>query len=596
MSKIYDQLISIESQNSEQYFARKPVILPGTHQETDPSVTDEIKAHNSQFQTDDLSIQTRLHTEAIDKAKNRLKAETSLTKELVAQRAEEMRLASLASKRALAEKEERAALIVRLEAERQLANHLAARIEQESFTQAQILQRAAHEKKLKSAIAERAAQERQLQLDELATQAFLQQQAIDEARKIIIETQQQVEEFAVLQKEEARLQSLAQERVITEQAAQESLAMRIDAERKLTTQIEARIEQEKLEHAQSIRRAVHEEQLRMAINRRLEQECQSRIEELNAQARSQETAIQEARKRADEEIRHTEFQTSLLAGETRLAVLAGERALIEQAERESLAKRIEVERQLTARVEARIEQEFIESEQAVFRTRQEEKLRTMTAEREEQERRLQAEECAVHRPEPDVQATRTNQRKRLNIQTLPVKYKRRTIFYGLALLVIGAGICLAFYFDFFLPPPRADKFSANDTNVSQVGGLPISVEQTGLQPQVETEIRQMIAQWVGAWSRRDASAYLSFYAADFALPEGMQRAEWAAQRQSRLAKYHLIEVNLSTIKINYHGGDTATARFYQDFRADNYRETGTKKELLLKNVQGQWLIVSEQSF
>jgi murein L,D-transpeptidase YafK len=105
----------------------------------------------------------------------------------------------------------------------------------------------------------------------------------------------------------------------------------------------------------------------------------------------------------------------------------------------------------------------------------------------------------------------------------------------------------------------------------------------------------MVMQWVEAWSRRDAAAYLSFYAADFNLPEGMQRGNWEAQRQSRLRKYRSIEVTLKNLKISYPDGDAASVRFTQDFQADSYTENGTQKELRLKNIQGRWFIVSEKN-
>ena len=115
------------------------------------------------------------------------------------------------------------------------------------------------------------------------------------------------------------------------------------------------------------------------------------------------------------------------------------------------------------------------------------------------------------------------------------------------------------------------------------------------QPHREEEIRRAVTQWADAWSKRDATTYLSYYASDFAPPEGMKRAEWEAQRKSRLSKYHSIKLTLRNIKVSYSGGNTASVSFAQDFRADNHMEIRTKKELDLKNTQGRWLIVSEKN-
>ena len=179
-------------------------------------------------------------------------------------------------------------------------------------------------------------------------------------------------------------------------------------------------------------------------------------------------------------------------------------------------------------------------------------------------------------------------------------------FLALVLLVIGAGFFMASGSRFFgnksgaLPvQPSGNTASIGVAVAPPVPMKQATVDQADLairqQQRAQAEIRRMVMQWVEAWSRRDAAAYLSFYAADFNLPEGMQRVDWEAQRQSRLRKYRSIEVTLKNLKISYPGGDTANVRFTQDFQADSYTENGTQKELRLKNIQGSWFIVSEKN-
>ena len=124
----------------------------------------------------------------------------------------------------------------------------------------------------------------------------------------------------------------------------------------------------------------------------------------------------------------------------------------------------------------------------------------------------------------------------------------------------------------------------------------VSAQQGAVMPvfQTETQIRQMVTQWVRAWSQRDARAYVSFYAADFIPSEGLRHTEWVAQRKARLNKYHSIVIVLSKMKIESSGGAHASVHFVQDFRGDNYQELGTNKELVLKNLQGRWLIAAEK--
>jgi ketosteroid isomerase-like protein len=114
------------------------------------------------------------------------------------------------------------------------------------------------------------------------------------------------------------------------------------------------------------------------------------------------------------------------------------------------------------------------------------------------------------------------------------------------------------------------------------------------QPDDAANVRQDIQQWADAWSRRDTAAYLAAYADDFAVPDGMSRAAWEAQRKSRLRRYRSIAVILSDIEISFNGADQADAVFTQDFLADSYREMEARKALHLRKADGRWLIVSEQ--
>jgi ketosteroid isomerase-like protein len=180
-------------------------------------------------------------------------------------------------------------------------------------------------------------------------------------------------------------------------------------------------------------------------------------------------------------------------------------------------------------------------------------------------------------------------------------------YFAMVLLVMGAGF-------FMIAGSRLfdNKSGAVTVQPGADAAAPVSItanspapdvraagNQAGLaaspQQLAEAKVRQMVMQWAEAWSRRDAAAYLAFYADDFNLPEGMLRADWEAQRQSRLHKYRSIEVTLKNVKISYSGGDAASVRFTQNFRADSYREKGTQKELHLKNIQSRWFIVSEKN-
>lgn len=123
---------------------------------------------------------------------------------------------------------------------------------------------------------------------------------------------------------------------------------------------------------------------------------------------------------------------------------------------------------------------------------------------------------------------------------------------------------------------------------------PIAKSKTDVPPSAETGVRLAVTQWAAAWSRQDAESYLACYADDFNVPDGMSRAAWEAQRKSRIAKPRSIKVVLTQVEVSLASDGIATVRLVQDFRADNYRETGTKKELRLRNENGRWRIFSEK--
>jgi ketosteroid isomerase-like protein len=122
----------------------------------------------------------------------------------------------------------------------------------------------------------------------------------------------------------------------------------------------------------------------------------------------------------------------------------------------------------------------------------------------------------------------------------------------------------------------------------------IAKSKPGVQQGTESDVRLAITQWAEAWSRKDVEPYLACYAGDFSTPDGMSRAAWEAQRKLRIAKPQSIKVMLKQVEVSFAGEGIATVRLVQDYRADAYRETGTKKELRLKNENGRWRIVSEK--
>jgi ketosteroid isomerase-like protein len=100
-----------------------------------------------------------------------------------------------------------------------------------------------------------------------------------------------------------------------------------------------------------------------------------------------------------------------------------------------------------------------------------------------------------------------------------------------------------------------------------------------------------VQDWARAWSTKNVTAYLAFYAQDFKTPNDESRAEWAKGRELRIKKPVPIRVQVLNPKITVEG-DHATVSFRQDYRAGDLSKR-TAKVLQLKQTADKWLIEKE---
>ena len=102
-----------------------------------------------------------------------------------------------------------------------------------------------------------------------------------------------------------------------------------------------------------------------------------------------------------------------------------------------------------------------------------------------------------------------------------------------------------------------------------------------------------ISEWARAWSARDAGRYLGFYSAGFLPDHGISRSAWENKRRQRLQAPRSITVAIRDLRLEPLGENRMIARFAQDYAADSYRETGTRKMLLLVREAAGWRIAAE---
>lgn len=108
------------------------------------------------------------------------------------------------------------------------------------------------------------------------------------------------------------------------------------------------------------------------------------------------------------------------------------------------------------------------------------------------------------------------------------------------------------------------------------------------------EILNAVNGWAQAWSKKDADAYLGYYAKDFKTPGGEARAEWEKTRRSRITAPKSIAVSLEQPKVTMNGADRATVTFRQNYKSDVLK-SNSRKTLTLIRADGGWKILEEKS-
>ena len=111
---------------------------------------------------------------------------------------------------------------------------------------------------------------------------------------------------------------------------------------------------------------------------------------------------------------------------------------------------------------------------------------------------------------------------------------------------------------------------------------------------IEAEISSRTTAWAAAWASRDVKNYLAFYAPSFKPEGGMSRADWARQREQRVAKASGIRIEIQDTVAVSHAPDAAVSTFRQVYTTDTYGDT-SNKTLVWHKENGQWLIFRESA-
>jgi Flp pilus assembly protein TadD len=121
-----------------------------------------------------------------------------------------------------------------------------------------------------------------------------------------------------------------------------------------------------------------------------------------------------------------------------------------------------------------------------------------------------------------------------------------------------------------------------------------AAEKAPAAPDASAEVVKAVNGWAEAWSKKDADAYLAYYAKDFKTPGGESRADWEKTRRARISAPKSISVSVASPKVTMTGADRASVSFRQNYRSDVLK-ANSQKTLVLVKSNGRWQIVEEKS-
>jgi len=94
-------------------------------------------------------------------------------------------------------------------------------------------------------------------------------------------------------------------------------------------------------------------------------------------------------------------------------------------------------------------------------------------------------------------------------------------------------------------------------------------------------IIKAIDKWARAWSNQDINGYLDAYSNDFQPHNGLSRKAWSDERRARIAGKNRISIKITSTKVTV-TGDSATVKFHQSYKSNNFTSNSRKSLLMTK--------------
>lgn len=131
------------------------------------------------------------------------------------------------------------------------------------------------------------------------------------------------------------------------------------------------------------------------------------------------------------------------------------------------------------------------------------------------------------------------------------------------------------------------------TAASKPGAAPVKPTDSDHSSIEAKGVEEAVQAWAKAWSAKDMTAYLRAYGKEFNPSTQQTRAAWEADRRKRIVGKSSITVKLENLRVTVNG-NTATAKFRQNYRADAL-SVSSRKTLELLKTGDRWLITSEST-
>lgn len=118
----------------------------------------------------------------------------------------------------------------------------------------------------------------------------------------------------------------------------------------------------------------------------------------------------------------------------------------------------------------------------------------------------------------------------------------------------------------------------------------------GERDKAQAELAKQVEGWRSAWSARDTTRYLSYYADDFET-DGMDKRTFSAYKRRVNASKSFIDVKVADLDLLRYPDrqPMVLARFRQDYRSDNFAKSTRKDQYWQRSADGLWRIVKEES-